>query len=198
MAEPTTPELVTTPGPNQNSYASREEAEFYCSTQVPTDACTKFLNEMDENEQTVYLIRATRYLDQLFQSYWPAATENQVLQFPGYQVPKMGNWATGDQQANFWPNNVVPRDVVNATVEMALMLVEGDIADTSTSTGIKSLEADGSKIEYFENATTQAQPLLRTNIELMMRKFGRYVPVASDPESVKTESTSLIVGRWAK
>lgn len=198
MTEPTIPELVTTPGPTQNSYVTRADAEFYCSTQVPTAACSKFLNDMSDYEQVVYLIRATRYIDQLFQSYWAAGDDTQVLQFPGYEVPKMGTWATGDQLANFWPNDVVPRDVMNATVEMALVLVEGDIADTSSSAGIKILESDGNKIEYFENSVMNTRTLLNTNVEMLMRKFARYVPVAADPDSIKHDSTSLVVGQWVK
>lgn len=121
--------IVATPkATNANSYATLAEANAYHDTRLH-NAEWSSASEADKEKA---LKMATRALDQLM---WKGVTttSTQVLKFPrAYLLDIHGNYQDSD---------TIPTQLVEATAELAWLLIVKDSTRESTTKGIKSVGA---------------------------------------------------------
>lgn len=144
-------------GNEYHTYATVAQADDYLLASVNG---TSWRALETEEEKARFLVSATRILDQ--QPWLGEKTEeDQPLAWP-----RTGTGVTGVE------DDVVPQDIINASIELAAALVDNAAIATQQSTeqGIQSLKAGSAAITYFRGANgTPAR--FPHNIMEMIRKY---------------------------
>lgn len=128
------------------SYASVAEADLYHSNRGNT-AWTALTTAAKEQA----LRKATDYIEEAYRMRWAGYryTEAQALSWPRDEVRRRD--FTYLNQAAFYPNNIVPDELVYATSIMALKSVSADLnADLSQS--VVREKVDVLEVEYDPNS----------------------------------------------
>ena len=124
MADPTL--IATAKAADANSYVTRAAAQSYLDTRLSTDAWAA-AGGVDQDRA---LIMATSWLEQ--ERYAGAkTTTTQRLQWPRAGVY--------DPDGNAYDDDVIPRPVEEATAELALALLAGEVS--LAPTGLEGFEA---------------------------------------------------------
>lgn len=134
---------------NANSYASVSAADSYVADRGITGwaSLTQTIKEQS-------LVKATDYLEATYRDAWKGnrVSETQALSWPRYNVVVDGfNYAS----------NVVPPQVVNACVEMALRASAGETLIADQGQKVKREKIDVIEVEYQDYSDpTQRYPLV--------------------------------------
>ncbi len=167
-------------GNSYDVYISNAEADAYLEAQI---SATAWRAETDEDQQDRAIVSATRLLDrQLWQG--EKTDPYQLHAFPrtGLTYPDSGDAV---------PSDAVPQEVLDATAELASLLLDGSDVQTNTQPGtslVQSLKAGSVAISYF-----RGEPLLSrlpTIIEELLGFWlaGSAIAVTSESFGVDRES----------
>lgn len=134
---------------NANSYASVSAADGYVADRGITGwaALTETIKQQS-------LVKATDYLEATYRAAWKGnrVSETQSLSWPRYNVIVDG--------FNF-PSNVVPTQVVNACIEMAIRASVGDTLLADQGQRVRREKIDVIEVEYQDYSDpTQRYPLV--------------------------------------
>lgn len=139
--------------PNANSYASVSAADSYVADRGITGWAS-----LSETVKQQSLVKATDYLEATYRASWKGnrVSETQALSWPRYNVVVDGfNYAS----------NVVPPQVVNACIEMALRAAAGDTLLADQGQKVKREKIDVIEIEYQDYSDpTQRYPFVNRMI----------------------------------
>jgi hypothetical protein len=134
---------------NANSYASVSAADSYVADRGITGwtALTETIKQQS-------LVKATDYLEATYRAAWKGnrVSETQSLSWPRYNVIVDG--------FNF-PSNVVPTQVVNACIEMAIRASVGETLLADQGQRVRREKIDVIEVEYQDYSDpTQRYPLV--------------------------------------
>lgn len=134
---------------NANSYASVSAADSYVSDRGIAGWAALTLTVKEQS-----LVKATDYLEATYRNAWKGnrVSETQSLSWPRYNVVVDGfNYAS----------NVVPPQVLNACIEMALKASSGETLIADQSQKVKREKIDVIEIEYQDYSDpTQRYPFV--------------------------------------
>ena len=161
--------IVATPGaPNANSYVALADAESYVESNfISTDKNRKKWSALSNDDKSALLIKATNFMNRIMNWSGDAGTD-QALHFP----------VVGD--------TVVPADIVQGQVEVALGFLAGSIKDGSART-LDGIKVGSVALDY---AADTGVNLLPSNIEIILRKYGTYVRPRNE------DNGGLVFGTW--
>lgn len=155
---------------NANSYASLAQANARRTARaVNPDTDAWLIAEPDV--QASSLISATDFLSGRYRLLWAGfrVSVTQSLDWPRYEVPQLDAPTAYSPFDTFYPNNAVPSEVVNATIDLALKVLNGTELDpdlgaqvTRETVGpITTVYEDGARQNTFFSAIdSMLQPLL--------------------------------------
>jgi hypothetical protein len=138
--------------PNATSYVSAAYALDYF--EIDPNA-TAFL-DLDATTQEYYLGWATRILDQKVMWNGRAATTTQALAWPRIGVRDRYGVSIG--------GSVVPREVKDATVEMARWLISNDPTSGRDVENLRRVTVDVIELEWQEGVSQSSLPSLLSQI----------------------------------
>lgn len=128
-----------------NSYISLADADIYFETHpFYADAW----NELDDAKKQNLLIAGSQQLDTLFNWYGFRTYNEQQLSWPRQRV-----WFHSHR--TYIASNIIPKQVKQATCEMAYFMSKGDVFAPSSSAGLDSLKIDVIELN-FSNSTHRA------------------------------------------
>lgn len=134
--------------------AALVNAESLCSVEAATAYHAKRGNAAwaalasDAVRETM-LLRATDYMEAVYKGQWAGMRKNaaQALSWPRYLVP-----IRDLPMRQFYPDNVVPPQVVNACAELALRAIKGELAPDVKRLA-KRVKVDVIETEYVDGAS---------------------------------------------
>lgn len=135
--------------PNANSYASVSAADDYVADRGITG-----WSSLSTPIKQQSLVKATDYLEATYRDAWKGnrVSETQSLSWPRYNVVVDG--------FNY-PSGVVPPQVINACVEMALRAAAGDTLIADQGQKVKREKIDVIEVEYQDYSDpTQRYPFI--------------------------------------
>jgi hypothetical protein len=135
-----------TGSPTANSYVSVAEADDYYV--IGKFAAT--WTALTTAEKEAQLALASRTLDQKAVYYGSLATTNQVMRWPRKYVCDVDHKAI--------PENIIPRQLKDVVLELAIFLINEDLTQEQDSTNIKRIMADVVEIEYQDDAVQRKIP----------------------------------------
>jgi hypothetical protein len=103
-------------GADSESYASAAQADTYFANRGMTNWAT-----MSTNEKEQALRRACDYMTRQYGSMLVGTrvSDTQALDFPRINVPNL--------VSGYYASNIVPRDIVNANIELAIRAAAGEL-----------------------------------------------------------------------
>lgn len=141
--------LIVTPGAaDANSYCSMAQADAYHDGHVSREVWS----DADAATKELALRQATRLLDAHVEWTGLAVSQTQALGWPRYGAYSRNGYLL--------PSTSIPQDVVNATAELARVLLAGDrAADSDVDTqGIRRIEAGPVSLEFREGVGPKPIP----------------------------------------
>lgn len=83
--------------------------------------------DLDTSEKETFLIRATLFMTMRYRLLWAGyrVSTTQALDWPRYQVTFVDGPGEYSPFDSFYPNNVVPTEIVNATIDVAVRISNG-------------------------------------------------------------------------
>lgn len=122
---------ATVAGANSNSYVTRAEANAYMLTRLNVSQYTG-KPDVDGGDREQALIMATRVLDSL--RYMGEKTSaGSALKWPRMNLT--------DEDGNLLPSDVIPRQVKEATYELALAILASGSTDWLANTGLEGFDS---------------------------------------------------------
>ena len=160
--------IATAGSATANSYITLADAETYFESRIGITDWTAAITAT----KNIILVNATRLLDQSFSWDGDKATTTQALRFPrDYSYN-----CDGELQ----DNDTIPREITNATCEMALFLL--DNTGQSTTNEFKSAKVGSLEVEYRDNISPEE--LVNSSI---VRAVGCLGTVSAGGKSSKME-----------
>jgi len=160
--------LIAWPTANANSYILQADATTYFSLRIGSDAWTAATTGTKDSA----LVTATRMLDRMVWTGEKTAAD-QDLEFPRTGLT--------DKDGNEVASDAIPQEILDATCELALILiVNASAADvTSTASNIKKLQAGSAMIEYFKGSSpgTPFPPVIMQLIAVFLRSSAGTVGI---------------------
>lgn len=157
-----------------NTYALVADGDAYAEARLYSDAWTAASGD----NKAAALAMATRTIDQQIQFNGFKVRQDQPLQWPRADCPDpdynastalVGLFGVGP----YFPANVVPQIVVDATCELAFSLLASNRTGDTQGAGLKSLEIAGAIALEFDNAT--APEVFPKDVLAMLAKLGRQI-----------------------
>lgn len=108
--------------PGANSYATVAQADAR-----QTLFGDEVWPDLDASEKEAFLIRATLFMTMRYRLLWAGyrVSQTQSLDWPRYQVQFVDGPGEYSPFDAFYPNNVVPVEIVNATIDAAVRISNG-------------------------------------------------------------------------
>lgn len=129
--------IATPKGINSNSYITRTEGDTYHEGRLYSDPWT---NASDTKKDQA-IVMATRLLDQNFDWMgYPTLADVQALAWPRY-----GTW---DRDGVPYNHDLIPQPIVEATAELARILLTKDREAETGTEGLRRLKVDTIDIEF--------------------------------------------------
>jgi hypothetical protein len=155
--------------PDANSYVTPDEADVILTANASW-------TDLDSDAKEAALIAATEYLDTRFRWYGNTLTENQALLWP-----RTRNY---DNRGRIIPPGTIPRQLKQATAQLAAVNVEDPAALTSaieTTGSLKEFRVEGLAFTFDQNAnlTSQFEGNRYPEIETLLLSIGEYRVMAS-------------------
>lgn len=149
---------------NANSYATVAQADTYHAAHLYASTWSA---ATDPKKQKA-LMWATRLLDEWMEFDGVATSDTQALQWPRYSAVDRKGWPIdGDE---------IPTDLVNATAELArLLLVEDRTAfdEDDVPRGFKRIKAGSLELEMDGASRANAKPVIPEHVRRMLSAFSR-------------------------
>lgn len=133
---------VTISSESYDTYIDLDYANLYLDGQI---AATAWRAETSDDNKGRAIVSATRFIDR---QLWDG---NKVDSYQVHAFPRTGLVYPGDDAIEV-PSNIVPQEVLDATAELASLLLDGSEVQTNIdpNTGaIQSLKAGSVAISYF-------------------------------------------------
>ncbi len=155
------PTVIITPGAsNANSYCSRADGDAYHEAHLYASAWTG----ATADQKDAALIWATRLLDEQVEWSGYAASNEQALRWPRYEVL--------DRDGRFYfPHDAIPTFLTYATAELARHLLAGDRTQ-ERSIGIQSVTADTVSVEFDKH---DIKPIVPPSVFSLVRAYGEVI-----------------------
>lgn len=162
--------------PDSNSYATVEEGDAYHAQHL---YALPWTNASPEN-RAIALQMATHVLEAAVLWNGQRKTDTQALGWPRNYAPQPGTRMATMTLASlwphrfwaWWPNDSIPVELKNATIEMARELLKKDRTDLDTEKrGVKSVGLGQGAIQISLDATDRKE-LLTDMVRLMLKPFG--------------------------
>jgi hypothetical protein len=158
-----------------NSYADLDAAAAYVDARPYSSAWTG-----SDDDKKRFLIMATLMIDSMFRFQGFKANSSQALQWPrafapdpdaiqgAYRLPLQGTYG------GYFPSNVVPPILVQATCEQALHLAGLTSVPTApANAGIKEFEIAES-IRVVFDSSTESSPPITSLVQQMLGRIASY------------------------
>lgn len=125
---------------NSNSYVSVQEASDYL---IQNQFVYPTWDSLDTSDKQKLLSWATRYLDQRARWNGYKAAETSALRWPRTGVQ--------DADGNCIDSDVIPKQLRDATIEMARYLMQDDRSVDRSQDGLKEVQVDVIRLVFNEN-----------------------------------------------
>ena len=125
-----------------------------------------------DDQKSAALVMASRLVDAEFQFNGVQTTNAQALSWPRYRCPdpdRDGRLLLGD---NSVPENIVPKNVIAATCELARELLIADRTASPDGEGLKYHNQTGTQTGYDK---TDRRPIISAVAQAMLSKYGSLV-----------------------
>lgn len=195
-----------------DSYITVTDADTFFATEAHPNDNNVWL-DLSDAEKEVYLRRARTQMDLSYDwigiraSEGDGITEGQALEWPRSYVPRDG-WKASSKKRDpylpgeaqddnplllldgvvYLPNTVIPSDIKKGQCSMALDFAVKDRAGDSQLNHLKSISADGSKIEW-RDGVPASQGTISSKVHDYLRKYGKL------NKSLNSESKTGITNR---
>ena len=150
--------------PTCNSYASIAEGDEYVATRVQVTASRTAWAALTADDKAMYLINASRALDSFFDWVGDRYSRDQGLK-----------WPRANAYVDGWllDNITFPRQVIEATIEMAVWSMENSGATVVTGNAqFDSIEVGPINIDFNESSGLPARTYFPDVIVMLLKGFG--------------------------
>jgi hypothetical protein len=148
-----------------NSYATVADADAYHAGHVYASAWTAASRE----QNAAALVMATRVIDSQFQFRGRKVSDDQALQWPRQDCPDPDS----PEVNGTVDEDVVPQTVVDATCELARLLLAQDLTADPSDPGLKSVRLEGTLRVDWDVRRRVAQ--IPAYVRTMLMRFGEYL-----------------------
>jgi hypothetical protein len=160
-----------------NSYADVADGNAYHAGHLYATAWTA----ASDDQKAAALVMATRLIDAEYQFNGVQTTNEQSLSWPRYRCPDPDRDTVARitrllMWDNWLPENLVPKNVVAATCELARELLIVDRTAAPPGEGLKYYNAGGVQTGYDK---TDTRPVISPVAQAMLIKFGSLVSAKS-------------------
>ena len=160
-----------------NSYASVDDGNAYHDGHLYATAWTG----ASDDQKAVALVMASRLIDAEFQFNGVETNDSQALAWPRYRCPDPDRdpmFRPGRLQLaeDWFPEDEVPKAVVQATCEMARELLIADRTAAPAGEGLKYYN-DGGKQTGYDKVDTR--PVISRVAQAMLAKYGALIAAKS-------------------
>lgn len=148
-----------------NAYASVGDGNAYHAGHLYASAWTG----ATDDQKSAALVMASRLVDAEFQFNGVQTTNAQALSWPRYRCPdpdRDGRLLLGD---NYVPENLVPKNVLAATCELARELLIDDRTAAPPGEGLKYHNQTGTQTGYDK---MDRRPIISAVAQAMLSKYG--------------------------
>lgn len=167
--------------PSANSYAAAGDADAYHEGHLYASAWSGASAATKE----AALVMATRLIDGCYQFDGRKVSRSQALQWPRAKAVDLDGpgdvvWSSTTLfrgAAGYFPEDVVPIAVVNATCELARELIKADSTDVTDAEGLQSISIAGALTMQFDKK--DQQPKIPETARVFLSKLGTYLPGAT-------------------
>jgi hypothetical protein len=174
---------------NANSYANASDGDSYFEAHLYAEAWTNATTSAKE----VALVMATRLIDSMCQFSGRRAHDTQALQWPRAECPdpdrgQKTSTVVAPVSDTFVPENLVPKQISDATCEMARELLILDRTAAPPGEGVDEVQtAESSSSDDGTNKTSSStssttkydkgdkRPIISSVAQAMLSKFGSMV-----------------------
>jgi len=148
-----------------NSYADVSDGDTYHAGHLYASAWTSASRERN----AAALVMATRVLDAQFQFRGRKVSESQALQWPRQDCPD----PDAPSVEGMVPEDAVPQAVMDATCELARVLLGADVTADPNEPGLRSVRIEGTlSVDYDVRKRVAAVPAY---VRTMLMRFGEYL-----------------------
>lgn len=148
-----------------NSYATVADCDAYHAGHVYASAWTAATGE----QNTAALVMATRVIDSQFQFRGRKVADDQALQWPRQDCPDPDSPEVNGVVAE----GVIPQVIVDATCELARVLLGKDVTADPNEPGLKSLRLEGTlRVDWDVRKRVAGVPAY---VRTMLTRFGEYL-----------------------
>jgi hypothetical protein len=160
-----------------NSYASVADGDAYHDGHLYATAWTG----ATASQKTAALVMASRLIDGEYQFNGVQTTDSQALSWPRYRCPdpdrdpvaRIGRLLIWE---NWLPENLMPKNVIEATCEMARELLIADRTAAPAGEGLKYYNAAGNQTGYDK---TDRRPIISPVAQALLAKYGSLLKAKS-------------------
>lgn len=147
-----------------NSYVDLAEMLEYVSTRVPDQAVTTAWTALTTDQQSMYVVNATRSLDSSCEWLGELYYREQKLDWP-----RTGVWVDGWLQ----PETEVPHQVKEATCEMAIWSMSNNgLVAVGQNASFDSIKVGPINIDFNERVGGSADKYFPDIVAMLLRDFG--------------------------
>jgi|TARA_Y100000310_G_scaffold218384_1_gene219653 hypothetical protein len=164
--------IATAKSSTANSYCTLLEANSYHEKVRPDDE--KIWLKQAETTRERLLMLATRIIDDHFDFLNYKTDTTQALSWPRQSVPVDGKWSKEGSITLLDPDTI-PTFLINATSELARILIETDVNASAGGAGLSSVTM-GSMSVSFNETDRMSEGVIRTSVYSLLRKYGSYKP----------------------
>jgi hypothetical protein len=162
---------------NANSYADVADGNAYHDGHLYATAWTA----ATDAQKSVALVMASRLIDAEYQFSGVQTMDGQALAWPRYRCPdpdrdpvaRIGRLLIWE---NWLPENLVPKNVVAATCELARELLIADRTATPAGEGLKYYNNAGVQTGYDK---TDRRPIIPAVVQTLLAKYGSLLQAKS-------------------
>lgn len=148
-----------------NSYVSSAEMLDYVSTRVPDSAVLTAWNALTTDQQSMYVVNATRSIDQLCEWSGERYFREQKLDWP-----RTGVWVDGWLQ----PETEVPMKVKEATFEMAIWAMSNNgLVAVGQNASFDSIKVGPINIDFNERVGGTADKYFPDIVPILLSDLGQ-------------------------
>lgn len=149
---------ATLSGPDSNAYVTLDEANTYFSTRLHAD---NWASASDADKEAA-ILSASSIIDWY---YVYKGTRSVVTQ--SMQWPRAGIVIGQDVYAS----DALPKEVIMATCELALVLLEEDVLEDNALAGLRKVQAGPLMIQTADNGRPPSSGQLPEVVYMLLKKF---------------------------
>lgn len=166
-----------------NSYANVADGDSYHGGHLYATGWTAAVTATKESA----LIMATRLIDACYRFNGFKANNTQALQWPRMRCldpdrAEIIDLPLSNNRGPYLDADSVPAPLLQATCELARTLIANDTTDAVDGEGLSQMAITG--VMHLQFAKKDAQPIIPQLAQMMLAKYGTYMPLKSGPVQV--------------